>query len=153
MNKLTVAVALWMSVGFAWAGTGPACLYSPAELSAALGHTPQEGVASQDRLGMPLCRYVGKDSPNRKFSVRIVNRCDQQLFDTHAKTMQSTSGKANKPLSGIGDGAYFSSGGTAAMRMGAQCIELSGLRVGAKRVVTETDAGKLLSLAATRVGK
>ena len=67
--------------------------------------------------------------------------------------MQSTSGKANKPLSGIGDGAYFSSGGTAAMRLGAQCIELSGLRVGAKRVVTEADAGKLLSLAATRVGK
>ncbi len=153
MNKLMVAVSLWMLGGMAWAESGPACLYTPADLSAALGHTPQEGVASKDGLGMQLCRYVGKDSPNRKFSVRIKTKCDQQRFEIHAKTMQSISGKANKPLSGIGDGAYFSPGGTAAMRLGAQCVELSGLRVGAKRVLTDADAGQLLSLAATRLGK
>jgi len=153
MNKLVVAFSLWMLGGLAWAESGPACLYAPADLSAALGHTPHEGVASKDRLGMQLCRYLGKDSPNRKFSVRINTRCDQQQFEGHAKTMQSTSGKTNKPLNGIGDGAYFSPGGTAAVRLGGQCVELSGLRAGAKRVLTDADAGQLLSLAAALLRK
>jgi len=153
MNKRLAAAVVCLWGGVALAQGGAACLYSPAELNAALGHTPLEGVASQDRQGMQLCRYVGKDSPNRKFSVRINTRCDQQRFETHARTMQSTSGKANKPLGGIGDGAYFSKGGTAAVRLGGQCVELSGLRAGARRVLTEADAGQLLTLAATRLRK
>lgn len=151
MNKLLVTVFLGLGSCVAFAQTGPACIYSPAELSAALGHTPQAGVASKDRLGMQHCSYVGKDSPGRKFWVRINGKCDQQRFETHAKTVQSTSGKPNKPLSGMGDGAYFSPGGTAAVRVGSQCVELSGLRTGAKRVVTEADAAKLLALATSRV--
>lgn len=153
MNKTLAAVLLGMWTGVALAQTGPACIYSPAELSAALGHTPLAGVGSKDRLGMSHCSYVGQDSPGRKFWVRINTKCDQQRFETHAKTVQSTSGKPNKPLNGIGDGAYFSPGGTAAVRVGAQCVELSGLRAGAKRVVTGADAGKLLTLAASRVAK
>jgi hypothetical protein len=151
MNKFLLVVLLGLGFKLAMAQTGPACIYSPAELSAALGHTPQAGVGSKDRLGSQHCSYVGKDSPGRKFWVHVKPKCDQQRFETHAKTMQSTSGKPNKPLSGVGDGAYFSPGGTAAVRVGAQCVELSGLRTGAMRVITEAEAAQLLTLAASRV--
>jgi hypothetical protein len=57
------------------------------------------------------------------------------------------------PLSGAGDAAYYSPGGTAAARVGSTCVELSGLRAGARRVITPAEAGQLLAVAVSRVGK
>ena len=153
MKTMLAAMAMFLGAGTAFAQAGSACLFSSAELSATLGHTPEAGVESKDRLGVPSCRYGVKNAALRSFHVRLVTKCNPQRFEQHAKTMQSTSGKTNKPLGGIGDGAYFSPGGTAAARVGGRCIELSGLRAGAMRVVTEADAGKLLALAASRLGK
>lgn len=151
MKTILAAIAMLPGAGAAFAQTGSTCLYSPAELGVVLGHTPEAGEESKDRLGMPGCRYAMKGATGIYFYVRVRTKCDQKRFESHAKLMQSTSGKANRPLDGIGDGAYFSPGGTAAARMGGQCIELSGLRAGAKRVVTEADAAKLLALAASRL--
>lgn len=153
MKPMLAALAMSFGAGTAFAQAGSACLFTPAELDGTLGHTPEAGVNEKDRLGMSTCRYAVKGARGLYFSVRIVAKCDEERFQQHARTMQSTSGKANKPLSGIGDGAYFSPGGTAAARVGAQCIQFSGLNAGAKRGVGEADAGKLLALAASRLGK
>lgn len=148
-----MAVSLLMWTGAAFAQAGTACLFSPAELSATLGHTPEAGVASMDRLGTQMCKYTIKNAKLRGFSVHIKTKCDQRKFEIHAKMKQSTSGKANTPLKGFGDDAYFSPDGSAAVRAGTQCIELSGLRSGAKRAVTAADAEPLLALAVSRSGK
>jgi hypothetical protein len=153
MKTMLAALAMLCGAGTAFAQTGSACLFTPAELEATLGHTPEAGVNDKDRLGMSTCRYAMKGTRGIHFSVRIVTKCDQPRFEQHAKTMQSISGKANKPLGGIGDGAYFSPGGTAAARVGGQCVQFSGLNAGAQRGVSEADAGKLLALAASRLGK
>lgn len=153
MNKHFVAVSLLMWTGAALAQTGTACLFSPAELSATLGHTPGAGVASTDRLGTLLCKYTIKDAKLRGFSVHIRAKCDQRKFEIHAKMKQSTSGKSNTPLKGFGDDAYFSPDGSATARVGTQCVELSGFRRGAKRALTAADAEPLLALAVARVGK
>ena len=153
MKTMLAAMAMLIGTGTAFAQSGSACLFSPAELSATLGHTPEAGVESKDRLGTPSCRYGVKNAAGRYFSVRLVGKCDQKRFESHARTIQSMSGKANKPLEGIGDGAYYSPGGTAAARAGGQCVELSGLRAGAMQPVSEAGAGKLLALAASRAGK
>ena len=153
MNKKLWVVLMLTWSGAAFAQAGKACIFSPAELSATLGHTPEAGAAFKDMLGMQRCRYGMKNARGINFGV-IVRKCDQQRFEIHARMIQSTSGKANIPLNGIGDGAYFSpGGGSAAARVREQCIELSGLRAGAKRVVTKADAEKLLTLAVSRIGK
>jgi hypothetical protein len=153
MKSILAALSMLLAAGAAFAESDSACLFSPAELAPTLGHTPEAGVDSRDRLGMAWCRYGMKDTPARHFTVRVDTKCDEPRFIQHAKTRQSTSGKANKPLSGIGDGAYFSPAGTAAVRVGGKCAELSGLSSGARKAVTEGDAGKLLTLAASRLGK
>lgn len=152
MKTTIAAMAMFLGSGAAFAQAGPACLYSPAELDAALGHTPQAGEESTDRLGMAHCRYAMKGVSGRYFSVRVVPKCDAKRFEAHAKTMQSTSGKANQPIEGIGDGAYYSPGGMAATRVGSRCIELSGLRAGAAKPVTAAELARLLTLAASRAG-
>ena len=149
MKAILVSLLMVTSSGAALAQADASCLFKPAELAAALGQTPDTVVAKTDPSGTSCSYRVGK-SP--AFSARVVAKCDQARFDSHAKLMQSTSGKPNNPLAGIGDGAYFSPGGTAAARVGGRCIQLSGLRAGARREVTADDAAKLLGLAVTRVG-
>lgn len=153
MKQHLVAISLLMGTGAAFAQSGTACIFSAAELSATLGHTPEAGVASQDRLGTQMCKYTIKNAKLRGFSVHIKAKCDQRKFEIHAKMKQSTSGKANTPLKGYGDDAYFSPDGSAAARVGTQCVELSGFRGGAKRAPIASDAEPLLALAVSRVGK
>jgi hypothetical protein len=150
---LTVLMLLWSSTAFAQQ-PGTACFYAPAELTEFLGHTPGAGVASLDRFGMPHCKYAMQNAKGIYFYAYIRTKCNQAWFEGRVKLHQSTSGKPGTPLNGIGDGASFLPGaGTALARVGAQCIELSGLRAGAKRVVTAADAEKLLALAVARIGK
>ena len=103
---------------------------------------------------MPHCRYAMQNAKGVFFYAHIRTKCTQAWFEGRVRLHQSMSGKTAKPLNGIGDGASSSPGaGTALARVGAQCIELSGLRAGAKRVVTAADAEKLLALAVARIGK
>ncbi len=100
------------------------------------------------------CRYGMQNAKGIYFSAYIQKKCSQTWFEGRVKLHQSMSGKTGTPINGIGDGASFSPGaGTALARVGAQCIELGGLRAGAKRVVTAADAEKLLALAVARIGK
>jgi hypothetical protein len=141
-----------MWAGAALSQTGTACLFSPAELSSTLGQTPEAGVASKDRLGMLLCQYKIANAAVRGFSVRINPKCDQQRFEGNARLRQSTSGKANTLLNGYGDAAYYSPDGSASIRVGKQCIELSGLRGGKNGVITEAEAKHFLELTVSRAG-
>jgi hypothetical protein len=153
MNRTLLALLSVLWAGVAVAQAGPVCLFAPAELSPYLGHTPKAGVVSTSRQGLAGCQYGMEDAKEAFFWVRIDEKCSRQAFDRQAKARQSVSGKTNRFFSGVGDGAYFSPGGSAAVRVGARCVELSGLKAGAKRVITEAEVQKLLTLAASRLGK
>lgn len=153
MNRTLLVFVIVACPGAAFAQAGNACLFTPAELAAPLGHTPNAGIDTADRQGTHVCRYGVSNAPGRHFSIRVEPKCDQSHFEQQARLRQSISGKANQPYAGIGDAAYYSPGGTAAVRAGARCIELSGLRAGAQRVLTEAEVGKLLGLAASRAGR
>jgi hypothetical protein len=94
-----------------------------------------------------------EDAKEAFFWVRLSEKCDRQAFQQQARTRQSVSGKTNVFFGGVGDEAYYSPGGSAAARVGARCVELSGLKAGAKRVITEAEVKKLLALAVARVGR
>ena len=148
---LAAVLLLWSRPALAEPVT--ACLFAPVELSVTLGHTSKAGVSSTNGQGQPGCQYAMEGTTGIYFWVRIDPKCDQKRFESQARTRQSISGKTNVTLKGAGDAAYFSAGGTAAARAGSRCVELSGLRAGAKRVVTPSEAEKLLALAVTRVGR
>jgi hypothetical protein len=148
---LALLAAGWC--GAAAAQTGAVCLFAPAELAPILGHTPRAGVASTGRPGSSGCQYGMEDARESFFWVRIEEKCERKRFEQQARTRQSVSGKTNRVFTGVGDAAYYSPGGLAAVRVGARCVELSGLKTGAKRVVTEPEVQKLLALAVTRLGK
>jgi hypothetical protein len=153
MNKPLLALVALIWSGAAAAQTGTACLFTPVELAPFLGHTPRAGVTSTNRQGSVGCQYGMEDAQGIFFWVRVADRCDRQGFQQQAKTRQSASGKTNRVFSGLGDDAYYSPGGSAAARVGSRCVELSGLRAGAKRVITEAEVRKLLTLAVSRLGR
>lgn len=153
MNKALLAMVAAIWSGAAGAQTGAVCLFTPAELAPFLGHTPKAGVTSASRQGSAGCQYGMEDAREAFFWVRIAEKCDCKSFEQQARTRQSVSGKTNRVFSGIGDAAYYSPGGSAAARAGTRCVELSGLRAGAKRVITEAEVQKLLALAVSRLGK
>ena len=153
MMKLLPVLLVTVWAGVASAQTGAVCLFTPAELAPYLGHTPKAGVPSTNRQGQASCQYGVEDAPDAYFWVRIDQKCDRQRFESQARTRQSVSGKANRVFTGVGDASYYSPGGSAAVRRGSKCVELSGLRAGAKRVITEAEVQKLLTVAASRLGK
>jgi len=149
--------ALLVMVAVIWSGAavaqpGAVCLFTPLELAPFLGHTPKAGVTSTNRQGAAGCQYGMEDAREAFFWVRISEKCDRQGFQQQARSRQSVSGKTNVYFSGVGDEAYYSPGGSAAARVGARCVELSGLKAGAKRVITEAEVKKLLALAVSRLG-
>lgn len=154
MKKILLATSLLMFTGVAYSQAETACIFSPAELSTTLGKTPEAGVASKDRLGILHCQYKIKNKSEKGFSVLINSRCDQKRFEGNIKLKQSMSGKSVTLLKGYGDGAYFSPTGSAAVRVGTQCIELDGIRnAGTNRPITEADAATLLKLTVSRFKK
>jgi hypothetical protein len=154
MKKILLAISLLMWTGVAFSQVGTACIFSPAELGTTLGKTPEAGVASKDRLGILHCQYKIKNKSEKGFSVLISSRCDQSKFESKVKLNQSMSGKSVTLLKGYGDGAYFSPTGLAAVRVGTQCIELSGIRsAGTNRPIVEADAAPLLKLTVSRFKK
>ncbi len=153
MNKPLLALVAVVWSGAAVAQTGTACLFTPVELTPFLGHTPKAGVSSTNRQGSVGCQYGMEEAPGIFFWVRVTGKCDRQGFQQQARTRQSLSGKTNRVFNGIGDEAYYSPGGTAAARLGTRCVELSGLRAGAQRVITEPEVQKLLALAVSRLGR
>lgn len=154
MKNILLAASLLMWTGVAFSQVETACIFSPVELSATLGRTPEAGVASKDMLGILRCQYKLKNKAEKGFSVLINSRCDQKKFESKVKLKQSLSGKPVTLLKGYGDGAYFSPTGSAVVRVGMQCIELSGIRnAGSNRPITETDAATLLRLTVSRFKK
>lgn len=152
MKKIVLATSLLMWTGVAYSQVETACIFSPAELSATLGKTPEAGVATKDRLGILHCQYKIKNKAEKGFSVLINSRCDQKRFENNIRLKQSMSGKSVTLLKGYGDGAYFSATGSAAVRVGTQCIELGGIRnAGTNRPITVEDAGPLLKLTVSRI--
>jgi len=152
MKKILLATSLLMWTGLAFSQVETACIFSPAELSTTLGHTPEAGVASKDRLGILHCQYKLKNKSEKSFSVLINSKCDQKKFEGNVRLKQSMSGKPVTLLKGYGDSAYFSPTGSAAVRVGTQCIELGGIRnAGTNRPITERDAEKLLKLTVSRI--
>jgi len=152
MNKPMLALVAVIWSGAAAAQTGTACLFTPVELTPFLGHTPRAGVTSTSRQGSVGCQYGMADAQGIFFWVRVTEKCDRQAFQQQARTRQSASGKTNRIFGGVGDEAFYSPGGSATARVGARCVELSGLRAGSKRVITEAEVQKLLALAVSRLG-
>ena len=129
------------------------CLLKAAELAPVLGHTPLEGRADHDPLGVPMCVYDMKAESGRRFLLLVhATSWDRKRYEQRVALAEGSGMRKVRPLPGVGDAAFFVEG-VAGTLAGRRYLELNGLKTASMRPAQADEVAALLKLALERLPK
>jgi hypothetical protein len=144
---------LYLACAAAGAADINPCLLKAAELAPVLGHTPLEGRADHDPLGVPMCVYDMKGESGRRFLLLVhATPWDRKRYEQRVTLAEGSGMRKVQPLPGVGDAAFFVEG-VAGTLNGKRYMELNGLKAMALRPVQPDEVATLLKLALERLPK